>query len=304
MAAAPSGISATSPAASTAPGSTTPRRWRWPTCAPRPGEGQPAIDNRAKIGQAVSTHNDAVHPGGCGCSVAPGASRQHAWAAVRAGGLTRPPSQAYLTASDSPRYLRRLPSSLPSAHPPLRTSPAPDLDARVPDRELRRRAQAAAGRRRRGAVAAAPAAAAPAPPRRVDRRRLPHRDRSLRQPRPRRPHRDGRLVVDAGGLDFLKYVDGGWKTSWLLGDEGRRPSGRAGRRAVGDGLPARSTATASGAGDATLSITMRALAPQQRVSLFVNEKPLSHARGRSDEQALRRRRAGRAAARRATTACG
>ena len=35
-------------------------------------------------------------------------------------------------------------------------------------------------------------------------------------------YRDGRLVVDAGGLDFLKYIDGGWKTSWLLGtkDEG------------------------------------------------------------------------------------
>ena len=33
----------------------------------------------------------------------------------------------------------------------------------------------------------------------------------------------GRLVIDAGGLGFAKYVDGGWKTSWYLGgkDEGR-----------------------------------------------------------------------------------
>src|SRR5262245_50008724 len=38
-------------------------------------------------------------------------------------------------------------------------------------------------------------------------------------------HRDGRLVVDAGSVDFLKYVDGGWKTSWILGgDDGGRPA--------------------------------------------------------------------------------
>jgi len=38
------------------------------------GAGQAVIDNRAKIGQAVSTHNDTIHPSGCACSVAPGAS--------------------------------------------------------------------------------------------------------------------------------------------------------------------------------------------------------------------------------------
>jgi hypothetical protein len=26
-------------------------------------------------------------------------------------------------------------------------------------------------------------------------------------------YRDGRLVIDAGALDFLKYIDGSWKTS-------------------------------------------------------------------------------------------
>jgi arylsulfatase A-like enzyme len=83
-------------------------------------------------------------------------------------------------------------------------------------------------------------------------------------------YRDGRLIVDAGGLDFLKYVDGGWKTSWLLGqkDEGH-PA------ALVAGLSAMAFLPVDEVGDATLSITMRALAPAQRVSLFVNEKPLS-----------------------------
>jgi choline-sulfatase len=93
-------------------------------------------------------------------------------------------------------------------------------------------------------------------------------------------HRDGRLVIDAGGLDFIKYVDGGWKTSWLLGekDQGRPAALVSGLSALvflpidgdGDG--------AGGAGPAptatTLSVTMRALAPQQKVSVFVNEKPV------------------------------
>ena len=90
-------------------------------------------------------------------------------------------------------------------------------------------------------------------------------------------HRSGRLVVDAGGLDLLKYVDGGWKTSWYLGekDEGHPASLVAGLSALvflpvdadGDG------AGGTGIGDSMLSLTMRALAPQQKVSLFVNEKP-------------------------------
>ena len=47
-------------------------------------------------------------------------------------------------------------------------------------------------------------------------------------------HRDGRLAIDAGGLDFFKYVDGGWKTSWLLGekDEGKPASLVAGLSAL------------------------------------------------------------------------
>ena len=93
--------------------------------------------------------------------------------------------------------------------------------------------------------------------------------------------RDGRLVIDVGGLDFLKYIDGGWKTSWLLGekDEGKPAALVAGLSALvflpvdrdGDGDNA---GRAPGPTASTLSITMRALAPQQKVSVFVNEKPV------------------------------
>jgi MYXO-CTERM domain-containing protein len=38
------------------------------------GAGQTVMDNRAKINQAVSAHNESIQGGGCGCSVAPGAS--------------------------------------------------------------------------------------------------------------------------------------------------------------------------------------------------------------------------------------
>jgi arylsulfatase A-like enzyme len=124
-----------------------------------------------------------------------------------------------------------------------------------------------------GAVAATPAPPAPAPaPAPVDATGF----RTAIDLYANRVHaglqRDGRLVVDAGGLDFLKYVDGGWKTSWLLGgkDEGKPAALVAGLSAVAF-LPVEAGAAPA---DATLSITMRALAPAQRVSLFLNEKPL------------------------------
>ena len=86
--------------------------------------------------------------------------------------------------------------------------------------------------------------------------------------------RDGRLVVDAGSLDFLKYVDGGWKTSWYLGekDEGQPAAWVAGLSALVF-LPVDADVTGEMA-DSTLSLTLRALAPAQKVSLFVNEKPV------------------------------
>lgn len=90
--------------------------------------------------------------------------------------------------------------------------------------------------------------------------------------------RDGHLVVDATSLDFLKYVDGGWKTSFILGDkdQGARASlvsGLSGQMFVPvdtDGDGAGGTALA----DSVLAFTVRALAPKQKVSVFVNEKPV------------------------------
>lgn len=89
-------------------------------------------------------------------------------------------------------------------------------------------------------------------------------------------HREGHLVIDAGSPDFLKYADGGWKTSWMLGqeDDGARAALVAGLSAQlyvpvdTDGEGAGDTAL----GASTLAFTARALAPKQRVSVFVNEK--------------------------------
>jgi arylsulfatase A-like enzyme len=88
--------------------------------------------------------------------------------------------------------------------------------------------------------------------------------------------RDGRLVIDAGALDFLKYVDGGWKTSWMLGekDEGKPASLVAGLAALFF-VPVDSDGDGPAPGPSTLAITMRALAPAQKVTIFVNEKPVS-----------------------------
>ncbi len=76
----------------------------------------------------------------------------------------------------------------------------------------------------------------------------------------------------------MKYVDGGWKTSWLLGekDEGKPASLVNGLGALAF-LPVDTDGDGAGGaapGPGTLSVTMRALAPSQKVSIFVNEKPV------------------------------
>jgi len=94
-------------------------------------------------------------------------------------------------------------------------------------------------------------------------------------------HREGRLVIDAGAPDFLKYIDGNWKTSWYLNekDQGKPAALVANISSLlfvpidgdGDGV-----AAAGGApGDTLLSFTGRALAPKQKVSIFANEKPVA-----------------------------
>jgi choline-sulfatase len=89
-------------------------------------------------------------------------------------------------------------------------------------------------------------------------------------------HRDGRFVTETSSLDFLKYVDGGWKTSFLVGelDEGRPAALVSGLSAMFF-VPIDTDGDGPGLADSTLSLTMRALAPKQRVSIFVNEKPAS-----------------------------
>ena len=92
-------------------------------------------------------------------------------------------------------------------------------------------------------------------------------------------HRDGRLVIAAGGLGFLKFIDGGWKGSWLpLQKDGATPVALvAGTSAAfsfpvdadGDGV------LAPGRSELQLTLTMRSLVPKQRLSVFVNEKPVA-----------------------------
>jgi choline-sulfatase len=89
-------------------------------------------------------------------------------------------------------------------------------------------------------------------------------------------YQGGRLVIDAGGVGFAKHVDGGWKTSWYLAgqDEGRPAAMVMGLSSLlfvpldadGDG-------PAPDAANQVLTLTLRARAPGQRLSVFVNEKP-------------------------------
>jgi choline-sulfatase len=88
-------------------------------------------------------------------------------------------------------------------------------------------------------------------------------------------YQNGHLIIDAGSTDFLKYTDGGWKTSWIFEqvDEGHPAALVAGLSAQVF-LPAVPSATGKGGApsDAVLTFTARALAPKQKVSIFVNEK--------------------------------
>jgi arylsulfatase A-like enzyme len=117
------------------------------------------------------------------------------------------------------------------------------------------------------------------------------------------------LVVDAGTPDFLKYIDGGWKTAWLVdeSDEGRPAAltlglsslmslpgldagvgGGGGQIGVGVGVGVAVGDGGGGGGaaggalarspavpvDAVVTFTARALAPGQRCTLFMNDRSL------------------------------
>jgi arylsulfatase A-like enzyme len=95
-----------------------------------------------------------------------------------------------------------------------------------------------------------------------------------------------RLIIRAGGPEFQKFVDGGWKTAWVLGqkDEGRDVALVGGLSSTvfvpldqdGDGVGAAgpgAAGTAAAAGDRQLNVSLRSLVPGQRLSVFVNEIP-------------------------------
>jgi arylsulfatase A-like enzyme len=107
------------------------------------------------------------------------------------------------------------------------------------------------------------------------------------------------LVVDAGSPDLLKYIDGGWKTAWLVdeSDEGRPAALTLGLSSLvslpgldagvgvgggplgagaGGGGGAGGTLARSGAVpvDAVVTFTARALAPGQRCTLFFDDRSL------------------------------
>jgi hypothetical protein len=92
-------------------------------------------------------------------------------------------------------------------------------------------------------------------------------------------HRGGRMILDAGKVDFYKFVDGGWKGSWILGQKdgttrvayisGTSASFAFPLDADGDGAAGKSLS------DLQLSIVMRSVAPNQRLSVFANEKPVT-----------------------------
>jgi arylsulfatase A-like enzyme len=90
-------------------------------------------------------------------------------------------------------------------------------------------------------------------------------------------HFGGRMVLRAGGVDFYKFVDGGWKGSWILDqkDGATRVAYVSGVSASlvvpldvdGDGAAGRALS------DLQMTLFMRSVAPRQRLSVFVNEKP-------------------------------
>jgi hypothetical protein len=92
-------------------------------------------------------------------------------------------------------------------------------------------------------------------------------------------HRQGRLVMDTGTPDFLKYIDGDWKTSWILGEKDQgRPAAMVATISSIFFFPLDTDGDGAGGGalsDTLLSFTGRSLAPKQRLSIFVNEKPIT-----------------------------
>ncbi|HJX66798.1 MAG TPA: hypothetical protein VJ860_22935, partial [Polyangia bacterium] len=92
-------------------------------------------------------------------------------------------------------------------------------------------------------------------------------------------HRAGRLVIAAGGVGFLKFIDGGWKGSWLpLQKDGATPVAYVSGTSAAFSFPVDSDGDgvlAPGRSELQLTLTMRSMVPKQRLSVFVNEKPVA-----------------------------
>ncbi|HEX7597203.1 MAG TPA: sulfatase, partial [Polyangia bacterium] len=92
-------------------------------------------------------------------------------------------------------------------------------------------------------------------------------------------HRSNRLVIPAGGMEFLKYIDGGWKGSWLpLQKDGATPVAYVSGPSAAFSFPTDSDGDgvlAKDRSEVQLTLTMRAMVPKQRLSVFVNEKPVA-----------------------------
>jgi arylsulfatase A-like enzyme len=92
-------------------------------------------------------------------------------------------------------------------------------------------------------------------------------------------HLGGRMILSAGSVDFYKFVDGGWKGSWILGqkDGATRVAYISGVSASfgfpldadGDGAAGKSLS------DLQMTVVMRSVAPNQKLSVFANEKPVT-----------------------------
>jgi arylsulfatase A-like enzyme len=92
-------------------------------------------------------------------------------------------------------------------------------------------------------------------------------------------HLGGRMILSAGGADFYKFVDGGWKGSWILGqkDGATRVAYVSGVSAsFGFPLDADGDGAAGKAlSDLQMTVVMRSVAPNQKLSVFANEKPVT-----------------------------
>jgi arylsulfatase A-like enzyme len=89
-------------------------------------------------------------------------------------------------------------------------------------------------------------------------------------------HQKNRLVILAGDVSFFKFIDGNWKGSWILNQrDGNRPAALISGISAAFSFPVDNDGhgiLGKHTGDLQLSLHLRSLAPNQRLSIFLNEK--------------------------------